>query len=301
MPAPILLERRNALAMRLYGVAFTSMAAAAGALLLLRAEGEGTVALGVGSLLLALLVARGSLRVADRVELDGARARVRTLWLGRTRELELSQLAQVQVRPQVVRGSATSLEPATFSLALADGEHLFLSAVGFPGADRLVERAMQAPAEGFGFPVRLASACLVAWVRYLEDPRLGCSASYALEGGGTLSLFAYRGDAASVPDGPESEVLTAELEKACGDVRKLSAPAGAAVRELERGLFGAGGPLPMRTARFELGGTTSCVYLTGHGGRFLKGRFTGSAAAEARVAESLGALAERLRDVTRAA
>jgi hypothetical protein len=85
------------------------------------------------------------------------------------------------------------------------------------------------------------------------------------------------------------------LEKACVDVRNVAARSpGAALRELERGVVGEGGPLPMRTATFEMGDATSRVYVTGHAGRFLKGRFTGPAVAEASVAESLAALAERL-------
>jgi hypothetical protein len=47
----------------------------------------------------------------------------------------------------------------------------------------------------------------------------------------------------------------------------------------------------MRTAVFKIGSSTSTLlYLTGRGGRFLKARFTGPASAEARVEEALGAL-----------
>jgi hypothetical protein len=282
----LVLDRQSTTTTRVYGLVFTLGPAAAGAWLLARGGGVNT-AIGVAGLVMALLVLRTNLRFARRVAIEGDRARVTSLWIG-GRELDLRQLSEIRIRPELKprpEGGAPRLDPATYNLGLADGERLFLGAADFPGAERLVTRAMRVPAEGFAFPVKLASACLVNWTRFVDDPRLGCSASYAVEGG-TLSIYVYRGDTAELPDGAESDAIEAELSKAAGDVIAMAGRTSTPVRELERGRLGG-----FRRASFELGDRRSLLYLTAQGGRFVKARFTGPDEAEPRVAESLGALA----------
>jgi hypothetical protein len=252
-------------------------------------------ALGLVAMGVAFVSVRINLGFAGRVELDGARARVRSLWLG-TRQHDLRQLAEIHARPRPASASTgvePTLEPATFDLVFVDRRHIFFSADDFPDVARCVEHAMRAPPEGFGFPVQLASACLFAWVRYPHDARMGCSGVYIFPDGGKLSLHAYRGDAETVPDGPDSREVDAELARAIEGVRAMAGRIPSAVlRELERGVVGEGGPLAMRMCTFAVGNVTEGVYLTGHGGRFLKGRFTGSASAGPAVARSLAALAD---------
>ena len=293
MVGPVVIERTNLLSPRLYGLASVLVPGGLGAWLLAPPSGFAAKLAGALLLLFALFMLRTTLRFAKTVSLVGDRARVRSLWTRSEREIDLHGLADVAIRlaPQP---NEVAVAPASINLSFADGERLFLGP-DFAGAAQVAESAIQT-AGGIRFPVHLASGCLCAWLRFLQDPRLGVSAGYVLPAG-QLTLYFYRGDAATVPPGPGSDLVAAELAKACADMDKRFAAEGARAPELlERGVLGEGTALPMLKATFAVqeirGPATSCVFLTGHAGHFLKGRFTGADPHGADAA--LAALGEQL-------
>ena len=289
MSAPIVLVRRRTGPTRAVGALTSLVPLALGVYWIVRGGSLGMQILGAVAALAGLFAARTNLRFAGRVEIEGDQAVIKALWTGARRTVDLRRLAAVEAR-LAQRPADGGVFALSYILLFEDGERVFLGQ-DFDGLEEGVSRAIRsASPDGVALPARVGGVLLGSWNRYLQDPRLGCSASYP-ERDRLVSVYAYRGDTKDVADGADSPEVIAELAKAEGDLRTAAARDGRGEpEEVGRGILGEGGDWPMRWVGFHFGGSPDprmeLVLLCGHRGVLLKVRHTRRPPGDAAAAES---------------
>jgi hypothetical protein len=291
MSTRLLLDRRRTGAVRAVGALTTLLPLGLGAYLVLRSGSVGLQIVGVLLLLVGLLITRTNLSFVGGVEIDGDQAVIKALWSGAKRTVDLRRLAAVEARLGRRPGDG-AIVVLSYLLLFEDGDRVFLGE-DFDHLEEGVSHAIRAASpDAVVMPVRAGEVRLGLWHRYLKDPRLGCSGTYPQEDR-VVSVYAYRGDAAEVPDGVDSPEVVAEIAKAEGDIR---AAAGGEPAEVGRGIVGEDGSFPMRWTALSIAGPTDprleLVLLRGHRGALFKVRHTRRPQGDAATAQ---AAAEEVR------
>ncbi|MBI2375722.1 MAG: hypothetical protein HYV07_17130 [Deltaproteobacteria bacterium] len=299
MADSVVVERHDTTSARIHGALFVGLPLLTGLLFVAFGSGLWRILGGGIGLFIGVRGLAPNLKFPDRLELVGDRIRVRRMWTRRFEELDPKQLEDASFRLD------PDLRPATATLRFRGPGpgFLFLAPGFFPEAKMFLERLVHDLGTGLSFPARLGPSALVHFVRYLDEPGLGSSASYALPDGVVTTVYLYPGSDAPPVDGPSSPEAARQFDQARSDVHRLFEHQFPGMQLMEQpGPVPASGDLQFLATQFETPkepSMRSFLFLTVVHGVYLKVRCTGPATL-ASLESQLGAVLRALATAVRA-
>jgi hypothetical protein len=282
-PPMLIVDRKNKLKTRLLGLVFFLASGYCGTALLLHSDGGvGASVLGYLLIFISTIVLVSSLKFKDRLEFDGQSVRARRLWLRTWEAFDLQQLVEATLR--FSRGAAGAPpQPGSALLRFGAGRVLFISDDFLPQALPIVAAGCRTRDTGLNFPLKLGRAQLMAFIHFVDDPRLGYSAGYFIDRQPmpvNVTLYIYDNGRKDIPEGSDSSDAVEEFDRACAELEQISrlGRSFGEIKSESRTMLNhaTAGDIRVASYEFEHSGKRllSRLYLTGWHGRFFKIRST---------------------------